>query len=107
MSIEVSYECGRLRAAFGGDLDHHNARAAMDAIKRGIDENLPAVLELDLKDVVFADSSAFAILVRAKKLMDELEGRTEVVNVQSQPMKLLNAAKIGKLLEVTSLKEKR
>ncbi|MDR2361021.1 MAG: STAS domain-containing protein [Oscillospiraceae bacterium] len=105
MGIEVNLERGRLRVALSGDLDHHNARNSMEVIKRGIDTNLPAVLEIDLQDVGFADSSAFALLVRSKKLMDELNGKLQVVNVQSQPMKLLNAAKIGRLLEITSTKE--
>ena len=81
-----------------GEIDHHAAQTQLTELGRRIDAARPKLLTLDLGGVSFMDSSGIAVLVRSLRRMRELGGSMTVRNVPSQPLKVLKAAGIDKLI---------
>ncbi|MBE6948679.1 MAG: STAS domain-containing protein [Ruminococcaceae bacterium] len=103
MKIDSDYKDGRLTVKLNGELDHHGARLAMSAINEHIDLNLPRDCVLDLSGLSFMDSSGIAVVLKTYKSMKELGGRTWVKNVPRQPMKVLNASGIERIVSISAL----
>ena len=100
MRITGSCSGGELKLRFSGELDHHSAREAMEALSARIDALLPRRLTLDLSGLGFMDSSGVALLLRADKKMRELDGRLEVTAVPSQSLRVLRAAGADRRLTI-------
>ena len=92
----------QLTVALTGEIDHHRARNVMDTLKRKIDEYLPKECILDFRDVTFMDSSGIAVILKAYRRMRELDGRLWVENVRPQPLRVLDASGIDRLVAVTA-----
>ena len=96
----ICKEEGRgLRALVEGGLDHHGARAVMEALDRGIDAARPRELTLDLKGLSFTDSSGIAVLLRAHRRMSQVQGGLRVVNTPAQADKVFQAAGLGRIIQ--------
>ena len=54
-------------------------------------------------NVKFMDSSGIAVILRINKRMRELGGRLWVENVPSQPLRVMDAAGIDRLISISSL----
>ena len=100
MPVTVTLEGRTMTALISGEVDHHGAREIMNALDREIDSALPNLLELDLSGVTFMDSSGIAILLRARRRLDELEGRLVVRSIPTQPRKVLDAAGVGRIISL-------
>lgn len=100
MPVTVTLEGRIMRAAVAGEIDHHGARAVMNELDGAIDAALPNRLELDLGGVSFMDSSGIAVLLRARRRMDELEGVLTVGNVPAQARRVLEAAGVGRIIRL-------
>ena len=94
----------KLTILLSGEIDHHSARQVMEAITAKIDVYLPRRCVLDFGSVSFMDSSGIAIVIHTLLAMNELEGELQLANIPPQPMKVLEAAGIRKLL---TLREER
>ena len=103
MKTTAFYKAGLLTVSFDGELDHHAARTAVKAIEESIDEHLPRNLMLDLAGLSFMDSSGIAVILKAYRRMNELGGSLCVENVRRQPLKVLDAAGLGRLVKITAL----
>ncbi len=103
MRVTARYSAGRLWLGLKGELDHHGARAGMSIIKNRIEELVPRDCLLDLRDVSFMDSSGIAVILKTYKLMTELGGRLWIENVPQQPMKVIDAAGIDRLVGISEL----
>ena len=90
----------RLTIALKGDIDHHSAKDTMRVIGNKIDIYLPMVCVLDLRDVTFMDSSGIAIVIHAIRRMRELRGVVRVENVPPQPMKVLKASGMERIVVI-------
>ena len=101
MKISGSYKGGRLTLNFIGELDHHAARDAMKRLSQKLDTYSPRSCVLDLKGLEFMDSSGVALLLRTYKRMTELDGTMCVRNVRPQPMRVLDASGIERLIDIT------
>ena len=106
MKVTARFTAGKLWLGLKGELDHHGAREGMSIIKSRIEELYPRDCMLDLSEVSFMDSSGIAIILRTYKLMHELDGRLWVENVPPQPMKVIDAAGIERLVGITALANK-
>ncbi len=106
MKVTARFHSGRLWLGLKGDLDHHGARDAMILIKSRIEELYPRDCLLDLSEVSFMDSSGIAVILKTYKLMNELGGRLWIENVPAQPMKVIDAAGIDRLVAISSLTAK-
>lgn len=103
LKIDSDYNDGRLTLRLTGELDHHGARQAMVEISEHIDLNVPRDCVLDLSGLCFMDSSGIAVVLKTYKSMNELGGRTWVKNVPRQPMKVLDASGIERIVSISAL----
>ena len=105
MKVLSSYNDGRLTLFFQGELDHHEAAAALRRITRTLDDYLPRDCVLDLKGLTFMDSSGIALILRVARLMAETGGRAWVENAGRQPLKVLDASGIDRLVKIAATAE--
>jgi len=103
MNVQTDYERGVLTLRLSGELDHHSAREALQEIERAMDRYLPRRCELDLTGLSFMDSSGIAVIVRAQKRMRETGGRIWLIQPFAQPLKVLTASGIDRLVPIKCL----
>ena len=93
-------EEGRLTVALNGEIDHHCAKAYIQAISAKIEAYTPDVCILDFQDVSFVDSSGIAVVINALRSMTQIEGRLLLTGIAQQPMRVFRASGIDKLVEI-------
>ena len=91
---------GQLTIALTGEIDHHCAKKHIQTISAKIEAYVPRVCILDFQDVSFMDSSGIAVVINAMRGMTRLDGQLIVTGLKKQPMKVLQASGIHKLVEV-------
>ena len=102
MKIRSQFEDGVLTLYFTGELDHHAARDSMKNIEGKISSYMPRTTVLDLRALSFMDSSGIAVILKTYRLMNEMCGRLTVQNVPEQPMRVLDASGIDRMIEIGS-----
>lgn len=100
MHLSTSHQDGNLTLSLSGELDHHAAKKTMLAIGEAIDQTLPRDCVMDLGGLSFMDSSGIAVVLNTHKRMTEIGGRASVINVPRQPMKVLAASGISRIVEI-------
>jgi stage II sporulation protein AA (anti-sigma F factor antagonist) len=100
MEIRTQSIDRNLLLEFSGELDHHAAKKAIRELELAVDAALPRRLVLDFGGVTFMDSSGIALLLRAKRCMDDLDGSLQVCRVQPQAKRVMDAAGIGRLIHI-------
>ena len=105
MKISTRYADGKLCIALQGELDHHSARQAMSGIAEAIDATLPRQVLLDMSKLSFMDSSGIAVIVRSYKKMRDAGGRMYIENPQPQPLKVLDASGIDRMIPIAAKRE--
>lgn len=100
MQLKANMYLGILQLSVSGELDHHTAKQLMADIGREIDKNLPIQGILDLEGLSFMDSSGIAVVLNFHKRMEEIKGKAQIIHVQAQPMKVLNASGLIKILDI-------
>ncbi len=103
MELSAVQTEGRLTVSLRGELDQHEARPLMRDLEALLVEELPRELVLDLSGLSFMDSSGIAVILKTYKLMTELGGRLWIENVPQQPMKVIDAAGIDRLVGISEL----
>ena len=83
-----------------GEVDHHRAKELMQELERKVELYCPSALTLDLSGVTFMDSSGIAVVIHALRQMAQLGGRLQLQSIAEQPMKVLRAAGIEKIVEI-------
>lgn len=89
-----------LTIALSGEIDHHGAKNAMLALGDKIDQYMPVLCILDFKSVSFMDSSGIAIVIHALRRMREIGGELKLKNLPAQPLKVLEAAGVGRIVKM-------
>jgi len=100
MDIKYKRSDRDLIIRLSGELDHHAARGAMDSIDRWLDQNLPGRTILDFEDLTFMDSSGIAVVLRAKRRMEAMQGNLAVINIPRQAAKVLETAGLGRYINL-------
>ena len=100
MKITTEYQSGILRISLCGELDHHEARTAMDAIAEAMDACMPMNVSLDMSSLSFMDSSGIAIVMKISKKLRASKGKMLIENPQAQPRKVLEASGIGAIIPI-------
>lgn len=90
----------RLTVALTGEIDHQCAKEYILKIQEKIDTYLPAVCVLDFRDVTFMDSSGIAVVINALRRMNQTGGQLLLEGLADQPMRVLLAAGIEKIVEI-------
>lgn len=93
-------EEGRLTVALTGEIDHHCAKAYIQAIAAKIEAYMPEICVLDFRDVSFVDSSGIAVVINALRSMTQIEGRLMLTGLSPQPLRVFRASGIDKLVEI-------
>ncbi|MBS7402580.1 MAG: anti-sigma factor antagonist [Oscillospiraceae bacterium] len=105
MKIYSAYSDGRLRLNLEGELDHHEAKSSLRTIDRIIDDLLPRDCIIDLSNLSFMDSSGIAVIMRVHKRMNDMCGKAWVENPNGQPLRVLDASGIDRVIRVYSKTE--
>lgn len=105
MKVLSTYRDGKLTLYLQGELDHHEAANALKRIARALDDYLPRDCVVDMGGLSFMDSSGIALILKINKLMAETGGRAWVENAKNQPLKVLDASGIERLLPVSTAVE--
>ena len=100
MKLSSDFEAGKLQLRFAGELDHHAAGKAMRDIGSCIDIYLPRECVMDLSALQFMDSSGIAVILKTYKRMNEIGGRLRIEKVQKQPMRVIGASGIERILPI-------
>lgn len=100
MDIRTTYLSGRLTLYLTGELDHHEACCAIRTIDELMDEYLPRDCVLDLNGLSFMDSSGIAVIIKLNQRMKSLGGRMWVENPAKQPLRVIDASGIDRLVPV-------
>ena len=100
MKIIEKYSSGRLVLRMSGELDHHDARAAMRTIDGLIDEYLPRDAVLDMSGLTFMDSSGIALILKVERRMREIGGRAFIENPAKQPLRVIDASGIERMIPI-------
>ena len=74
-------------------------------IAESIDRYLPRDLVLDLTQLGFMGSSGIAVIVRSYKKMRDAGGRMYIENPQPQPLKVLDASGIDRMIPIAAKRE--
>ena len=91
---------GVLTVALTGEIDHHCAKSFIQSIEGKIEAYTPDVCILDFQDVTFVDSSGIAVVINALRAMARIEGELKLTGLNEQPMKVVRASGIDKLIEI-------
>lgn len=100
MNTETEYSQGVLVLRLSGELDHHTAKNTLQEIERAMDRYLPRRCALDLSGITFMDSSGIAVIIRARKRMQETGGKILVIQPEGQPGRVLEASGLQKLIQI-------
>lgn len=105
MRLTEEYQNGALRLGLEGELDHHAAGELMRSAARVIERRQPRRCVLDLGRVSFMDSSGVALILNLDRRVGRLGGRLRVENVPRQPLRVLDASGIGRIIDIADPKE--
>jgi len=103
MKMTAGMKKGILYLHLSGELDHHSAGPVMRQIEDKLEVNLPRDCVIDMAGLSFMDSSGIAVVLKAYRRMNTLGGRLWVENVQPQPMRVLDASGIDRIIGITAL----
>ena len=102
MKVLSNYREGRLTLYLKGELDHHEAAAALRKISRTMDDYLPQDCVVDMEGLTFMDSSGIALILKISRLMAETGGRAWVENAKNQPLKVIDASGIDRMIKISA-----
>jgi len=105
MKVYSAYQDGRLTIFLQGELDHHEIKSSVSVIESLIEQYMPRACILDLRSLSFMDSSGIALILRLSKQLSQLGGRAWVENAAGQPLRVIDASGIDRLIRVTAGKE--
>lgn len=105
MKVYSAYQKGRLTVYLQGELDQHEAKQGMEAIDRLLDEHLPRDCVLDLGGLSFMDSSGIALILKLYRRMTVGGGRAWIENAGAQPLRVLDASGIERMINISLTKE--
>ena len=98
MQFTSFLEDGNLTIVLTGEIDHHCAKHYIHAIDAKVEAYTPAICILDFSEVTFIDSSGIAVVINTLRSVGRIEGKLELAGVGQQPMKVLKASGIEKLV---------
>ncbi len=101
MEMTYTAENRNLTIRMIGELDHHAARNALILLEEWIEQSLPRKTILDFSGLSFMDSSGIAVVIRAKRRMEAINGKLIVINIPRQAARVLETAGLDKYLDFT------
>ncbi len=105
MKIFSAYKDGRLTLYLQGELDHHGVKNSMELIGRLIDEFMPKECVVELSKLSFMDSSGIALILKIHRLMLLRGGKAWIENAENQPLRVIDASGIDRIIGISMNKE--
>lgn len=105
MKVLSAYEDGSLTIFLYGELDHHAIRQSAGEVDALLDRFLPRDCVLDLGGLSFMDSSGIALILKVYRHLTGSGGRVRVENAVAQPLRVLDASGIDRLVSVGAQRE--
>ena len=105
MKVYSAYQDGRLTIFLQGELDHHEIKSSISVIESLIEQYLPRMCILDLRSLSFMDSSGIALILRLSRQLTQLGGKAWVENATGQPLRVIDASGIDRMVRVAAGKE--
>ncbi len=91
---------GRLTVVLTGEIDHHCAKAYIQAITGKIEAYIPDICILDFREVTFVDSSGIAVVINALSNMAQIEGKLILTGIRKQPLRVFQASGIDRIVDI-------
>ena len=99
MQIQASKRGQALYVKLVGELDHHSAPIFARQVDRMLEHPAVRVLELDLKQLTFMDSSGIGVLMGRYKKINARGGRMFVTNESRTIGKVMKLAGLYQIIE--------
>lgn len=96
-------DCGKLTIELTGEIDHHCAKDYIASIMAKLEAYTPSVCILNFQDVTFMDSSGIAVVINTLRTMNKMKGTLILSGLREQPLKVIRAAGVDKLIEIKEL----
>ncbi len=97
MPVTIEPKDSAVTALLEGEIDHHSAREMRQTIDSAVVRMTPGILRLDFSGVGFMDSSGIGLIMGRYRLMSEMGGAVEVVNVPEKMSRMMRMAGLGRL----------
>lgn len=89
-----------LQAAIVGEIDHHGAFALRDELDDVMIASRPKLMELDLSNVDFMDSSGLGVIMGRKSTADRLGAEFKLINPTTRVARIIELAGLGKVVTI-------
>lgn len=99
--VEFTRKGNTLTARLSGEIDHHSAKGAREAIDASLFKYHPSLLVLDLSNVAFMDSAGLGLILGRCALCEELHIPVSLQSPSPRVKKILNIAGVGRLKNLT------
>lgn len=83
-----------------GEIDHHNAKTARDALDGIIDNHRPISFALDLSGVSFCDSSGLGLVMGRMRKCQSVGSTLLITNPSKAAYRILEIAGMDKILKI-------
>ena len=97
---QISYECGTMRVAILGDIDHHCARQMREKIDHAMFHYKPEVVLLNLSRVEFMDSSGLGLILGRYNTAGDIGAELIICSPSKGVTKILELAGIERIIKV-------
>ena len=89
-----------LLTAIVGEIDHHGAFALRDELDDAMIAARPKLVELDLSNVDFMDSSGLGVIMGRKSTADRLGANFKIINPTTRVARIIELAGLGKVVTI-------
>jgi len=105
MKIETEDSDGIFTVKLFGEIDHHSAEKAYSELSELLTGTLCSEVILELSGLKFMDSSGIALFLRLFRRLKQAGKRLYIESPQPQPMKVLSASGIERMIGIRYKKE--
>ena len=99
-ALNLSLSGGILTAKLSGDMDHHGVSEVRETIDESMYRSMPAVLNIDLSEVEFIDSSGLGLILGRYEKAREIGTQVVISNPSERTKKLITMTGIDKMMTV-------
>lgn len=99
-NLTSTFKNGILRIGLTGDIDHHSAKRAREAIDFLIKDKKPHTIILDLSSVEFMDSSGLGLILGRYTLSSDMGAKLILYHPTKRIKRILSLAGIERIIEI-------